>query len=170
MLGNFLVALLAALSVLIVLVFEPHLYLLARPADYYIAGICSKYIAGISLFAFTLTMVREIIKDIEDREGDRQYDARTIPVAWGLRTAKIFSISFVLITIGAFGWLYRLLEDANKAPYLLYLIAMTLFLMLIGARIIVAEQSVQFKRISLLLKVAMLGGLTLMPIYFILEF
>ena len=80
LLGNIIVAFLSGLSILLILFFEPALYRLARPADYFIAGMVTKYIIGISIFAFTLTVVREIVKTMEDVEGDKKMGAKTIAV------------------------------------------------------------------------------------------
>ena len=43
------------------------------------------------LFAFLATFFREIVKDIEDMDGDRAAGLRTSPIAWGLGTAKVIS-------------------------------------------------------------------------------
>jgi len=56
---------------------------------------------GFSLFAFLTTLIREIIKDIEDFEGDAAYGRNTIPVMIGIRPSRIISISLITITIAA---------------------------------------------------------------------
>lgn len=169
-LGNLIVAVLAAMSVLIVAVFEPSLYHLARPGDYYIAGICSDYIIGISLFAFTLTMAREIVKDIQDIEGDSRHNANTMPVIWGKRTAAAGAIVFILATAGALLFIYFSLLSNFNTLYLYYILALIALLMFIGYRLILASTKNQFASISSLLKIAMLAGLGLMPLYYLLEF
>jgi len=57
------------------------------------------WIGGFALFAFLTNLIREIIKDIEDFEGDLAYGRNTIPVVIGILSAKIVSISLVVITI-----------------------------------------------------------------------
>jgi len=56
-----------------------------------------------ALFAFTFTLVREIIKDMEDVKGDTTFDCKTLPVVYGIRNTKIFlyiiSSLFVVILI-----------------------------------------------------------------------
>ncbi len=56
-----------------------------------------------SAFAFAIVLIREVIKDMEDFKGDSAYGVQSIPVLWGIRSAKIFiyiiilgSISFLL--------------------------------------------------------------------------
>lgn len=56
------------------------------------------------LFAFLLTLVREIIKDMQDEYGDRESECRTIPVVIG--TGKTKFIVYALIAITAFVAVY----------------------------------------------------------------
>ncbi|MCZ6521844.1 MAG: geranylgeranylglycerol-phosphate geranylgeranyltransferase [Bacteroidetes bacterium] len=48
-----------------------------------------------SLFAFCATLIREVIKDIEDIKGDQDFGLKTLPIIWGIRRTKKFL--FVLI-------------------------------------------------------------------------
>jgi len=57
------------------------------------------WIGGFSLFAFFTTLTREIIKDIEDYEGDIAYGRNTLPVMLGIKTSKYISAVLILITI-----------------------------------------------------------------------
>lgn len=41
-----------------------------------------------SLFAFFMTLVREIIKDMEDLKGDNTFGCKTLPIVWGIRKTK----------------------------------------------------------------------------------
>ena len=52
-----------------------------------------------AIFAFLFTTAREIIKDIEDIEGDVRNDARTIPVVWGKRVAVLIALIFIIAVI-----------------------------------------------------------------------
>jgi len=52
-----------------------------------------------ALFAFFLTLIRELLKDIEDRQGDRLHGSKTLPIVLGFRKTKqviyIIAITFV---------------------------------------------------------------------------
>ncbi len=52
-----------------------------------------------AVFALLFTTAREIIKDIEDTEGDVRHDARTIPVVWGKRVAVLIALIFIAAVI-----------------------------------------------------------------------
>ena len=47
-----------------------------------------------TIFCFLITFKREIIKDMEDIEGDRKIGSYTLPVVVGLTIAKSFFIQF----------------------------------------------------------------------------
>ena len=86
--GNFLVAFLTAFSLIILGV-------------YYQKNVALVNIYA--LFAFSISLIREIIKDMEDIRGDARYGCRTLPIIWGIRQTKIllyiFIISFVIILL-----------------------------------------------------------------------
>ena len=48
--------------------------------------------------AFGFTLIREIVKDLEDMEGDAKDDARTLPLVWG----ESNTLNLVLFLIAAF--------------------------------------------------------------------
>jgi 4-hydroxybenzoate polyprenyltransferase len=52
-----------------------------------------------SIFAFFLNLIREIIKDIEDRHGDRLHGCRTLPIVIGFRKTKevIFVVAICFV-------------------------------------------------------------------------
>ena len=74
-----------------------------------IVGQLYVWLGGFAFFSFLLTLVREIVKDIEDIEGDREMECRTMPIIWGIRTTKIVTtilligicilVAYVVLTI-----------------------------------------------------------------------
>ena len=102
LIGNIVVALLTAMVPLLVVFYEwPALYkyytlnAITLPEINFIVY----WIGGFALFAFLTNLIREIIKDIEDFEGDIAYGRNTVPVVIGVLSAKIVSISLIIITI-----------------------------------------------------------------------
>ena len=51
-----------------------------------------------TVFAFAMTLIREIVKDMEDVKGDGRSHCRTIPVVWGIKTAQIIVLVLCLLT------------------------------------------------------------------------
>lgn len=58
-----------------------------------------RFVLGISFFAFIVTMLREIIKDMEDVEGDMKYGCKTMPIVLGIKASRNISIALALITM-----------------------------------------------------------------------
>lgn len=65
-------------------------------------------------FAFIISLVREVLKDMEDRIGDQQYGCRTMPIVWGLQASRVFVYVWLIVLSGsllllqlyvvAYGW------------------------------------------------------------------
>jgi len=51
------------------------------------------------IFAFMINMVREVVKDIEDIEGDSAENVRTFPVVFGIEPARKLSILIAVLLI-----------------------------------------------------------------------
>jgi 4-hydroxybenzoate polyprenyltransferase len=97
LIGNILVAILTALVPFLVVFFEfPTMY------EYYSVNAIEHpyykllffWTGGFSVFAFMTTLAREIIKDIEDYEGDREYGRSTLPVVLGYKKHKTHCYSY----------------------------------------------------------------------------
>jgi 4-hydroxybenzoate polyprenyltransferase len=113
---------------------------------------------GYAYFAFWSNFVREIIKDMEDLEGDSAYGRNSIAIAWGMPYAKIVAASLIILIIGSLitgMLLFQLpvllctfLLFATATPYLLLIVM-----------IAKANKRIHYTRASLISKIAMLGGL-----------
>ncbi len=80
--GNFVVALLIGLSIeLVNILYAANNYL----------------VTVYSLFSFFITLLREIIKDMEDLKGDSSFGCKTLPIVWGIRKTKLFIYCLLII-------------------------------------------------------------------------
>ena len=50
-------------------------------------------------FAFVISLIREVVKDLEDMEGDRKYGGRTMPIVWGVNASKVFISVWLIVLI-----------------------------------------------------------------------
>lgn len=103
LIGNIVVAFASALVPLLIAIINAdylaHLYgeaLAYTP----IVGQLYVWLGGFAIFAFLMTLVREMVKDIEDQEGDCEMECRTIPIVWGVKTTKII-VTILLLAIAA---------------------------------------------------------------------
>lgn len=62
------------------------------------------WIGGFAAFAFLATLIREIIKDLEDMEGDRELECRTLPIRCGERSTKIVVTLLLVLLAAAIGY------------------------------------------------------------------
>lgn len=106
--GNIIISLLTAWVVLIVFFFIDHISerslqqwqistLVNEEAHRRIMRLAFLY-GG---FAFIISLIREVIKDMEDREGDARFGCRTMPIAWGIPVAKVFTGVWLMALTGA---------------------------------------------------------------------
>lgn len=139
--GNFSVAFLTGLSVWIVDLLYRH---------------GSALIVIYASFAFFMTLVREIIKDMEDLKGDNTFGCRTLPIVWGLRRTK-FVIYFVL---AVFALTVILINQFYKAlPLQYFLIFLFIPLLILLYRLIRADTTRDFAALSTFCKIIMLLGI-----------
>ena len=100
--GNLIVAFISALVPLLVAIINAdylkHLYNEAL-AYTPIVGQLYVWLGGFALFSFLLTWAREVVKDIEDVEGDREMECRTMPIVWGEKASKVVITTLVLATM-----------------------------------------------------------------------
>jgi 4-hydroxybenzoate polyprenyltransferase len=161
LIGNVIVAFLTALVPLMVLLFEVPLLvkvygrmMLQEHMDF---NSLSVWIGGYTIFAFLLTLIREVVKDIEDYEGDTAFGRNTLPIVLGVNIT-IYILDFLLLMIvGLLSYLIvYFVPDLISQIYvsILLILPMLLSLYLLHR----AKTQLQYHRVSTLLKGIMLAG------------
>lgn len=51
-------------------------------------------------FAFIISLIREVIKDMEDAEGDLRFGCTTMPLVWGIPASKVFAGVWIVVLAG----------------------------------------------------------------------
>ncbi len=97
LIGNFIVALLLSVSVVIIGIFD--LYPVTFEGNRPVMGLLFGILLDYALFAFIINFIREIVKDLQDVNGDYNQGMNTLPIVFGVkRTAKlVFVLSFIPI-------------------------------------------------------------------------
>lgn len=108
-----------------------------------------------AMFAFFMTLVREIIKDMEDLKGDNTFGCKTLPIVWGLRKTKnaIYALTIAFVSIVFI--IDSLVEPLPMKYFAVFLFAPIAWLVI---RLVRADTKKDFYRISVLCKVIMLFG------------
>jgi 4-hydroxybenzoate polyprenyltransferase len=111
-------------------------------------------------FAFLTSLIREIIKDMEDFKGDIQTGCKTMPISWGITSTKVFCFFLIVIALGILSFSILTLWHWKYKPASFYL-SMTVFLPLVMLIFLVvkAKTPQNFKLASLFLKFIMLFGI-----------
>lgn len=111
-------------------------------------------------FAFIVSLVREVIKDMEDMEGDMKYGCTTMPIVWGIPVSKVFAGVWIVVLVGIlmalqiyviqFGWWF-------SAFYAFVAIIIPLIWVL--RNLYRANTPADFHRLSNVIKFIMLTGI-----------
>lgn len=161
LIGNIVVAVLTAMVPMLVVFYEwPALF------RYYKINAISMpeinfifyWMGGFALFAFLTTLTREIIKDIEDFEGDIAFGRNTVPVVIGVLSAKIVSICLIVLTIVLLylTWHFFL---SDKVTLIYLTITIVLPLLFTIYKVIISQDKKQLHSASSIMKVVMLSGI-----------
>ncbi|HTF19044.1 MAG TPA: geranylgeranylglycerol-phosphate geranylgeranyltransferase [Chryseolinea sp.] len=112
-----------------------------------------------AVFAMFMTLVREIIKDIEDLKGDNTFGCKTLPIVWGIRRTKLVVYLIVIvfsITVVSLNYQYQAL------PFRYQLIFLFVPLLILVWKLVRADTKLDFMYLSTLCKVIMLMGIASM--------
>lgn len=105
--GNLIVAGLSSFVILMVWLFEffwlrlnAVQFIDVLPAIRWVTYVFIAY----AVFAFLVSLVREIIKDMEDTEGDKTVDCKTLPLVFGMKNTRFIVSAILLATIILLGY------------------------------------------------------------------
>lgn len=155
--GNIIVAILVALSLVIVGVFEllPTLTPLNRQTQLFFFKILLNY----ALFAFFINLLREIIKDMEDINGDYKAGMNTLPIAIGIeRSAKVVFV-LTIVLLFAVGYYVVNVLYKNQIMVLYFLVFIMGPLLYLAIKMFSANTKKEFHQMSQVLKLVMLFGM-----------
>jgi len=157
LIGNILISLLTAWVILVLTVAEYRFRISPQDIVWQRLLKVSFVYAG---FAFIISLVREVIKDMEDIEGDLKYKCKTMPIVWGLPVSKVFTGVWIVVLTGLiaalqiyvlqFGWWYSALYS---------LLTIMIPLVWVLRKLYEANTPQQFHTLSKMVKMIMLAGI-----------
>jgi len=142
--GNFVVALLTGLSIFMINVLYPGRQSL---------------VTIYSLFAFAMTLVREVVKDMEDLKGDNTFGCKTLPITWGIRKTKWFLYLLLLLFFVSVVQINLIFRELPMPYFFIFLFGPLLLLLV---RLIRADTKKDFYQLSQWCKVILLLGIASM--------
>jgi len=159
--GNIIVALLVAMVPMLVVVYDAapvYRYYSQAALDFPGVAVLFWWVGGFALFAFLTTLIREIIKDMEDCEGDRETGRKTLPVISGLSVCRVIVVLLALVTIALLYIVWdRHLHDRITLAWLSMLVALPLAVVIY--RVVTAKEKKHLHFASRLMKLIMLSGI-----------
>jgi 4-hydroxybenzoate polyprenyltransferase len=178
LIGNIIIAFASSTVPLIYFGFEGYAYIkkygdiLAQNFGNYIGGpneVLFYYCLILSIFAFIISLAREIVKDIEDRAGDFATGSKTFPIVFGNNVAKYTVQFLILVCIVLVVWLLHF-KLANLAFINLFFSTYTYLTIIFPALYLIillykANRKEDYGTASLLLKFIMVSGIATTFIY-----
>lgn len=113
-------------------------------------------------FAFLINVAREIVKDVEDMEGDRLGNAVTFPLKHGVKPALAMASSVLIILSGVTVWPY--LAGTYSQTYFFLVLLVDIILLSSVAAMWKDSSPANLRKVSFVLKLDMVLGLV--AIYF----
>lgn len=118
-------------------------------------GFVNKVILIYAVFIVLITLIRELVKDLEGMKGDLVYGYQTLPVVKGIDHTKRWLYGLMLSAFVPFAGLYYLVP-LNQLLY--YFVACGMALLGCGWLIFKAQQPADYTRVNNLLKLLILSG------------
>ncbi|MDO5981889.1 geranylgeranylglycerol-phosphate geranylgeranyltransferase [Flavivirga spongiicola] len=163
LIGNIVISILVALSIIIVGVFE--LLPGITPQNQQMQLMYFNTVLDYAIFAFIINLLREIAKDIEDIDGDYKVGMKTLPIVIGRdrATKVLFVLSFVPLFTIAYYTINSLYKNQIAVIYfLLFIIGPLLYICI---KTYSATTKNDHHHISNILKLVMLFGMLSLLLY-----
>jgi 4-hydroxybenzoate polyprenyltransferase len=163
LIGNIIIALLTSWTILVLTLAEYRFRISPHDIVWQRLLKVSFIYAG---FAFIISLIREVIKDMEDIDGDARYGCKTMPIMWGLPASKVFTAVWIVVLAGMLvaiqiyviqlGWWF-------SALYSFVLIIIPLVWVL--KKLYGATTPADFHQLSTAIKLIMLAGIVSMVFF-----
>ncbi|WP_333809096.1 geranylgeranylglycerol-phosphate geranylgeranyltransferase [Flavobacterium sp.] len=156
-LGNIVVALLLSISIIIIALFD--VFPATDEANRSRMGEIFSILIDYAIFAFIINLIREMVKDMEDIDGDYQTGINTLPIAIGIQKTKIIVGTLTLVAIAILA--YYLKVNLFELDYVVYYTMILIVgpLIYFGVKLLNAKQKNEFHHLSLVLKLVLFFGI-----------
>jgi len=158
-LGNIIVSALTSFVIWMVILPEPF-----AVKDPIIITLAVAYVS----FSFIISMVREMIKDLEDVEGDKQCGCNTLPVSFGNKVSKVSIILLTITLISTLIWIQITSKQwETPLPFFYIILAIQIPLVYLIYNLWKSSNTIMFARCSSIAKFIMFtGSISILVFYF----
>jgi 4-hydroxybenzoate polyprenyltransferase len=169
LIGNVLISLLTA-WVVMVIGFATH-YRMVTNADLYGFAFGSKLLRFTFLyagFAFIICFIREVVKDVEDMNGDARYGCRTMPIVWGVSVSKLFAGTWLFVLAAALIIVFMYVLQFRWWLTAVYCFVFVILpLLYIIKKLLASETPQDFRLLSKWIKIVMFTGILSMVFFYL---
>lgn len=117
-------------------------------------------------FAFIVSLIREVIKDLEDMHGDAKYNCKTMPIEWGVPATKVFAAVWIIVCCAALAIVQLYMWQSGWWGSVIYCILLIIFpLLYILRELYKAIIPADYHRLSSYIKFVMLAGILSMVFF-----
>jgi 4-hydroxybenzoate polyprenyltransferase len=159
LIGNIIVALLLSFSLIMIGIFD--LYPATYEGNQSIMRLLFSILLDYAIFAFMINLIREIIKDLEDVNGDYNQGMKTLPIVLGTeRTAKlVFGLSFIPILSLVYYINFYIFNSGLFLSTIYGIIFILTPMIYFTIKLWSAKKKSDFKHLSIVLKWVLLFGI-----------
>ena len=121
-------------------------------------------------FSFIISLIREVVKDMEDMEGDAKYGCKTMPIVWGVPATKVFTGVWIVVAATLLFIVQLYAWQSGKwiaAIYFNGFIILPLFYLLYKFRY--ANVAADYAKLSTIIKLIILAGILSMMLLLIVK-
>ena len=161
--GNIVISILVAMSLVLVGLFELLPVVTTQNQETQLTFF--KIIFDYAVFAFILNLLREMIKDIEDVDGDYKAGMNTLPIALGRDRASkiIFALSFLPVLLVVYYLATYMYKQLLVVVYFLTTVIAPMIYIII--KLYTADTKKDYSRLSTLFKIVMVFGMLSLLLY-----
>jgi len=167
--GNLVVAFLSALSFGLVFLYELFALQIGKAhlkIDLNALHLVYTVVLIYIIFAFLVSLLREIIKDIEDAEGDERTGCHTFAVVYGNQKAKIAALIVGFAGLLAAFWFQWFFFQKGFFLLVFYFSLIDILYGWVIIKILRANEKSDFSRLSIFIKLLMLAGILSMILFY----
>jgi 4-hydroxybenzoate polyprenyltransferase len=161
LIGNLVVAMLAGLVILLPLIFER----MCSPESWMQLP-WMPFIMAYAFFSVLSTLIREVIKDMEDMQGDGRMHCSTMPLVIGVAATKavVSVLTLVLVaSVARYQWVKW--EENDMLSFFFLVLAVQVPALVMLNTVIKAQHRADYHKASKLAKIMMVGGISSMVLF-----
>ncbi len=167
--GNLFISLLSAIVIPVIWLFE---YFTLKTnsginfESFDLIFVINLFVLGYTLFAFFVSLIREIIKDVEDVEGDIKHGCSTFVIKYGVKKTKSLIMFVLILSVSILLYVQYIIFLNDYFFTFLYFFSVQILFVIMLFKVYFAEEKKNYKFLSNLSKLIMIiGTLSMMVVY-----